>query len=290
MDDRRRSDGEISSTKLFITNLTDRTREDTLLEVYEPYGKVVDCKVISDYGSGRSKGFGFVTFADPRDAAKAQAATEGVLELDGKVVVVEFARGKEHPRGSGAAAAAAAREAAAVRDGRPAPLPTKGYDVYDNRGRNHFAERPPRAVPERSYPERPRRDSFDDRGHFERGPVYDDRAPPPRYEDRAPAPRYDDRAREPPRSGGYGPVRSTREYRDPPPRRDERAYAAPAPRYAEPAPYDDYDRRAPRDYPPPARGPRDYPPREPVREYRDAPRGPPQRAPPPYAREDFRRR
>lgn len=53
-------------------------------------GVVSDAKVITDRYTGRSRGFGFVTFQTPEDADKALAQMNGV-EVDGRNVRVDRA-------------------------------------------------------------------------------------------------------------------------------------------------------------------------------------------------------
>lgn len=65
-----------------------------LREEFEPYGEVVFAKVNLDRETGRSKGFGFVEFANEEDAARAQREMDG-KEVKGRSIKVDFA--KEDP-------------------------------------------------------------------------------------------------------------------------------------------------------------------------------------------------
>jgi RNA recognition motif-containing protein len=56
--------------------------------------------VISDRDSGRSRGFGFVTFDDDESADKAVAALNGT-ELDGRTIKVDVAQAKQRSNGGG---------------------------------------------------------------------------------------------------------------------------------------------------------------------------------------------
>ena len=64
---------------------------DDLKALFSEFGEIVDAVVITDRGSGRSKGFGFVEFAKEEDAQK---AVDGMAEkeLDERKLVVNFAR------------------------------------------------------------------------------------------------------------------------------------------------------------------------------------------------------
>lgn len=80
-----------NNKKLFVGNLPFSATEDQLKDNFAPYGEIVDCKLITDRMTGRSKGFAFVEFADE---AMAQAAIEGTngKDLGGRAMVVNVAR------------------------------------------------------------------------------------------------------------------------------------------------------------------------------------------------------
>ena len=90
------------STKLFVGGLAWATTDETLAAHFAPYGDVVEAKVIKDRESGRSRGFGFVTYesAEMATAAKEQLADS---ELDGRQIRVDTAseRGGGGGRGGG---------------------------------------------------------------------------------------------------------------------------------------------------------------------------------------------
>ncbi|CAB4056074.1 MSI [Lepeophtheirus salmonis] len=51
--------------KLFVGGLSWDTTQETLLRYFGGFGEVIDCVVMKNAESGRSRGFGFVTFSDP---------------------------------------------------------------------------------------------------------------------------------------------------------------------------------------------------------------------------------
>ena len=53
----------MDNKKLFVGNLPWGINNDSLRELFASVGEVVEAMVITDRMSGRSKGFGFVTFA-----------------------------------------------------------------------------------------------------------------------------------------------------------------------------------------------------------------------------------
>jgi RNA recognition motif-containing protein len=79
------------SNKLFVGNLPWSTDDQSLQAMFEEFGEIVSARVITDRESGRSRGFGFVEFADE---AAAQAAVDGIngKEIDGRAINVDFAR------------------------------------------------------------------------------------------------------------------------------------------------------------------------------------------------------
>lgn len=66
-----------ASKGLFVGNLAWRTGEKDLEECFASVGQVVRARVISDRMTGRSRGFGFVDFADEATASKALQELEG---------------------------------------------------------------------------------------------------------------------------------------------------------------------------------------------------------------------
>lgn len=84
-----------ASLKLYVGNLSWGTEEGTLRELFEEYGKVVDCYIPTDRETGQHRGFAFVTM-DPEDALRAADETDG-YELDGRILRVNEAQ----PKGSG---------------------------------------------------------------------------------------------------------------------------------------------------------------------------------------------
>jgi len=81
--------------KLFVGNISWGTTEEDFRALFEQYGEVEDSVIIKDKFSGRSKGFGFVTFVNDEDADKAIEALHD-KDVDGRPLVVNEARPKEN--------------------------------------------------------------------------------------------------------------------------------------------------------------------------------------------------
>ncbi|XP_028752321.1 RNA-binding protein 24 isoform X3 [Neltuma alba] len=58
-------------TKIFVGGLAWETQRDTMRRYFEPFGEILEAVVITDKNTGRSKGYGFVTFKDPEAAMRA---------------------------------------------------------------------------------------------------------------------------------------------------------------------------------------------------------------------------
>ena len=87
------------SRKLFVGGLAWKTSDEMLRGAFEKFGEIVEAKVIMDRETGRSRGFGFVTFADDAAANQAIAEMNG-KQLDGRAIQVNQAE-ERAPRSGG---------------------------------------------------------------------------------------------------------------------------------------------------------------------------------------------
>ena len=88
------------SNKLFVGGLSWDTDDNGLRDAFEPYGEIREAKVITDRETGRSRGFGFVTYNSPDDATKAMEAMNGA-SLDGRNLKVDIAQDRRGGGGGG---------------------------------------------------------------------------------------------------------------------------------------------------------------------------------------------
>ena len=82
-------------SKLFAGGLAWGTTDMSLRAAFEAFGVVKEAKVIMDRETGRSKGFGFVTFEKAEDARTAMDKMNGA-SLDGRNIRVNEA--EQRPR------------------------------------------------------------------------------------------------------------------------------------------------------------------------------------------------
>lgn len=89
----------MNQAKIYVGNLSYQASAEDLTSFFQTYGNVIDAKIITDRDSGRSKGFGFVTFETP-EAANAAVASDGT-EVKGRALKVSIAREQERTGGAG---------------------------------------------------------------------------------------------------------------------------------------------------------------------------------------------
>ena len=83
----------MANNKLFVGGLAWATDDDGLKAAFEEYGNIEEAKVIRERDSGRSRGFGFVTFENAENASSAMEAMNG-QEVDGRQLRVDYANSK----------------------------------------------------------------------------------------------------------------------------------------------------------------------------------------------------
>lgn len=93
----------MNPTRLFVGNLSYRTMENDLHEYFSQVGVVTSVNVMYDRVTGKSRGFAFVEFATPEEAARAVERLHN-REFQGRALTVNIARPREErePRPGGA--------------------------------------------------------------------------------------------------------------------------------------------------------------------------------------------
>ena len=79
------------SKKLYVGGLSWNTDDHGLRLAFEQHGEIAEAKVITDRDTGRSRGFGFITFSESGDADDAIEQMNGA-ELDGRTLNVNEAQ------------------------------------------------------------------------------------------------------------------------------------------------------------------------------------------------------
>ena len=80
--------------KVYVGNLPFTIEDADLEKLFSSYGEIEEIAVIKDKFSGRSKGFGFVTFKDDESAKKAISEMND-KEVEGRKLKVNEARPME---------------------------------------------------------------------------------------------------------------------------------------------------------------------------------------------------
>ena len=80
--------------KVYVGNLPFSVEQAKLKELFGSFGEIEEAVVISDRYSGRSKGFGFVTFVNDADADKA-IAEMNEKDIEGRPLKVNEAKPRE---------------------------------------------------------------------------------------------------------------------------------------------------------------------------------------------------
>ncbi|XP_019454402.1 PREDICTED: RNA-binding protein 24-B-like isoform X1 [Lupinus angustifolius] len=72
--------GDTTYTKVFVGGLAWETQKETMNKYFEQFGEILEAVVITDKATGRSKGYGFVTFREPDAAMRACVDASPVID------------------------------------------------------------------------------------------------------------------------------------------------------------------------------------------------------------------
>jgi|SRR5579863_7679597 len=84
----------MNDNKLFVGNLTFKTTENDLQDLFAAHGTVTEANLMMDRATGRPRGFGFVTMSTSEEAQKAIEALNG-QSVDGRALTVNVAKPRE---------------------------------------------------------------------------------------------------------------------------------------------------------------------------------------------------
>ncbi|KAI3815174.1 hypothetical protein L1987_14832 [Smallanthus sonchifolius] len=79
--------------RCFVGGLAWATTDRSLEDAFSQYGEILDSKIINDRETGRSRGFGFVTFKDEQSLRDAIEGMNG-QSLDGRNITVNEAQSR----------------------------------------------------------------------------------------------------------------------------------------------------------------------------------------------------
>ncbi|CAM0944374.1 unnamed protein product [Alopecurus aequalis] len=88
---------DVKTKRLFVTGLSFYTSEKTLREAFEPFGELVEVKIIMDRISKRSKGYAFIEYTTEEAGGAALKAMNGEI-INGWMIVVDVAKTKSRDR------------------------------------------------------------------------------------------------------------------------------------------------------------------------------------------------
>jgi len=89
------------SNRIFAGGLPWEADQNDLKTAFEHFGPVEDAKVIMDKDTGKSRGFGFVTFGTEEEAAAAVQAGSVEMDVGGRKRTVRIQEANERPARSG---------------------------------------------------------------------------------------------------------------------------------------------------------------------------------------------
>lgn len=120
------------SCNLFVYNIPDYFSEEQLSHLFGPYGQIISTKVQRDRQTGASKGYGFVSYAEPRAAQLGISNLDGLI-IDGKKLTVRLKTKQQDaalPVAPQAQAAQAAQLAAAAAAAAAAAVQQQQQQMY----------------------------------------------------------------------------------------------------------------------------------------------------------------
>jgi len=96
----RQEKGPIMGNKIFVGGLNWDATDDDLRDAFGASGTITDAVVVKDRDTGRSRGFGFVTYSSDDEANAAVAKFNGE-DFMGRKLTVNEARQREDRGGGG---------------------------------------------------------------------------------------------------------------------------------------------------------------------------------------------
>jgi heterogeneous nuclear ribonucleoprotein A1/A3 len=96
---REKADEDATNRKLFVRGLAWETTSDQMMEVFLKYGPIEESIVCTDKGTGKSRGFGFVTFESVLGALEALKTEQH--DIQGRTAYIRLAKEGADGKGTG---------------------------------------------------------------------------------------------------------------------------------------------------------------------------------------------
>lgn len=80
---------------IFVGNINYKLTNETLEQIFLPYGQVTSARIVIDRATGRSKGFGFVEMPNEEEALKAISSLHETEVMGRKMIA---SQAKPNPR------------------------------------------------------------------------------------------------------------------------------------------------------------------------------------------------
>lgn len=80
---------------MFAGSLSWGVDDNALYEAFKSFDGLTNARVVTEKGTGRSRGFGYVDFADAGSAKKAYEAMQG-QEVDGRTINLDYANARSN--------------------------------------------------------------------------------------------------------------------------------------------------------------------------------------------------
>lgn len=90
----------MNQCEIYVGNFPYETQKEDLQKLFEQYGTISEVKLIMDFETNKSKGFGFITFSSKEECELAVKEANG-LDVGGRKLRVNLAKSKSERSAGG---------------------------------------------------------------------------------------------------------------------------------------------------------------------------------------------